>query len=280
MTTTTARLYAVPDPTPREAPPWILRLKKIARRAYDLALSVPRGAPGWAVSTLTRWGRTLAAAMPGLTSALARAGRAATTVGILPITAAALATPQVTRPLAGLARRVIATASGPLSRLGRWVASGLRALDPVGPALLDLAGRLRTWIATAIRGVAGTMHRVLGENGHEHATTASRALSYAWLARRLVLALTGAARAAVAVPLGVAGLTFALLRLGPGTNGPRPAQTAAKARPVNRATPPAEQPCAVTPEVTVLEPDDATAVPGNRAARRAAQQAAARSRRR
>jgi len=91
MTTTTARLYAVPDPTPREPMPWILRLKEIARRAYDLAMSVPRGAVGWAVSTLTRWGRTLAAAMPGLTSALARAGRAASTVGILPITAAALA---------------------------------------------------------------------------------------------------------------------------------------------------------------------------------------------
>lgn len=284
--TATPRLYAVPNPPEPHRLGWLLRLRAAARRAYNLALSLPRGAVHWAMSTLSRCGRIVATTAPSLAATLTRIGDTAARIGVLPVLAAAGATPWVTRPLIQAARRLGAALRGPLSRIAGWLASGLRAVDPAGTMVLDVLARLRDRVSRSLTWAMTRLHSApIG--GHLHTVgVGTRAATYGWLTRRVTIALTINPWAGVMLPLLVVALT-AVLVTGETASAPTPApRTPAstgrvRVAPSSPAPDPETAPADQQEEQGMNDLVD-TPVPTalNRAARRASQQTQARARRR
>ena len=92
-------LHAVPPPTTTDRFALLLRIRRAARRALDLALTVPRAAAGWVI----RQARTLLAGasanglLTGAGSLLRSALGVVRAVGVIPVTATLLSSPPVWR---------------------------------------------------------------------------------------------------------------------------------------------------------------------------------------
>ena len=92
-------LHAVPPPTSTDRFALLLRIRRAARRALDLALTVPRAAAGWVI----RQARTLLAGasanglLTGAGSLLRSALGVVRAVGVIPVTATLLSSPPVWR---------------------------------------------------------------------------------------------------------------------------------------------------------------------------------------
>jgi hypothetical protein len=92
-------LHAVPPPTTTDRFALLLRIRRAARRALDLALAVPRTAAGWVI----RQTRTLLAGasanglLTGAGSLLRSALGVVRAVGVIPVTATLLSSPPVWR---------------------------------------------------------------------------------------------------------------------------------------------------------------------------------------
>jgi hypothetical protein len=150
-------LHAVPPPTTTDRIALLLRIRRAAHRALDLALAVPRAAAGWVI----RQARTLLAGasanglLTGAGSLLRSALGVVRAVGVIPVAATVISSPPVWRATvraAGTVAHVLASAVRSLwSRvkgfLGRGGTVGVQistALTTAGAALAQATSRVMT----------------------------------------------------------------------------------------------------------------------------------------
>jgi hypothetical protein len=140
-------LHAVRPPTTTDRFALLLRIRRAARQALDLAIALPRAAAGWVI----RQARSLLAGgsanglLTGAGSVLRSALGVVRAVGVLPVTAALVSSPPVWRATVRATGAV--EMSGPTARpWGRpwWQGRG----RPNAPAGLDqrMMGERKRWL--------------------------------------------------------------------------------------------------------------------------------------
>jgi hypothetical protein len=149
-------LHAVPPPTTANPFALLLRIQRAARRALDLALTVPRAAAGWVI----RQARTLLAGasanglLTGAGSLLRSALGVVRAVGVIPVTATLISSPPVWRATVRAATAV-----------GRAITSSGRAMWSQVTRLFGqgstVGARISTALTTAGTALAQTTSRVM-----------------------------------------------------------------------------------------------------------------------
>jgi hypothetical protein len=186
-------LYSVPGvpPSTRSRFAALLTLRDAARRAFDMALSVPRSAIRWAIGLFHRW--VEAAGSVGVLSWLGQQARNAAglfrQVGIVPSALAVLSTP----PVAAAAARVVRFLGRGIRQVASAAWTGLKSLlgrcGNTGTQIAEGLGRAGTYIADASRAAAG--HPMMGRLGQGLDATVAlvRPVSQGLVAHRLLGAL-------------------------------------------------------------------------------------------
>ncbi len=146
-------LHAVPPPTTTDRFALLLRIRRAARRALDLALTVPRAAAGWVI----RQARTVLAGasanglLTGAGGLLRSAAGVVRAVGVIPVTATILSSPPVWRVAVRAA-----------SAVGHQLTSAARGLWSRVKGLLGRAGTVGARISTALSAAGTTAAHLVG----------------------------------------------------------------------------------------------------------------------
>ncbi|GAA1885690.1 hypothetical protein GCM10009814_14520 [Lapillicoccus jejuensis] len=186
MSTAPSHLYAVPPPTGRTDPRnakegldqlsrmgWLLRARQAARRAFDLALALPRGAAQWALRHVqSASGMFRSIDLPGLAGGALRAAKVlGEQVGAVPLGLTIVTAPPVQRLLAHGVRTGLRWAGALLRRTWAATSAAIARTGSPGRALLNTLDRWTSQARTvasrvaahpAVPTVVATVRRALG----------------------------------------------------------------------------------------------------------------------